>query len=101
MIRLDNIYYDEYLVALKSKLFKILPLFEEKNTGIFQYICSLINELHGFQYLVVNKSDLVTIIATLESLLDEQIAPEYDIQFIKSEVFKCISLTKKLSTKGE
>lgn len=102
MISQDNPLVYSYLETLKNRLFKIIPLFEENNEGIYKYIDSLLFELCGMIYVVEGFKDngiFLSLIATLESLLDESLAVDYDIPLIRREVFKCLSIIEKLQQK--
>lgn len=93
----------EYVAKLKNSIFKILPLAEEKNDGLLQYIDSLIYEIYGLQYLVEkDKQDiLMRIVSILEHFYDDFIQPEYDINVIRREVFHCLDLIKKSFKVGD
>lgn len=102
MIERNNPMVFSYLETLKNRLFKIIPLFEENNEGIYKYIDSLLFELSGMLYVVEgfkNNSMFLSIIATLESLLDESLACEYDLSLIRREIFKCLNIVEKLQQK--
>lgn len=98
-IRQDSTLYVNYLTVLKDRFYKCLCLFEENNVGIFSNINSLIFELSGLENIIENLENdyrLLTLIATLESLLDESLSAEYDIPTIKREVFKCMTTIDKM-----
>nr|BDD47808.1 hypothetical protein 9 [Bacillaceae bacterium] len=87
----------EYVNKLIGKIFKILPLFEEKNEGLSQYIHSINYEIYGLQY-VVEKEDIPTItslIGILEHFYDDSLQPDPDIKVIRREVLHCIDLIEK------
>lgn len=99
----DNPIFYNYLEMIKGKVYKILPLLEENNDGIYHYIDSLLFELYGVQYVisgVENSFNYVSILCRLESILDELIVKEKDFKFIRSEIFKMIRLVENLQ-KGE
>lgn len=99
MINQNNPMFFSYLETLKNRLFKIIPLFEENNEGIYKYIDSLLFELGGMIYVVKelkNNSMFLSLIATLESLLDESLAGEYNISLVRREVFRCLNIVEKL-----
>lgn len=103
MINHNNPMFFSYLENLKNRLFKIIPLFEESNEGIYKYIDSLLFELGGMIYVVKeleNNSMFLSLIATLESLLDESLAGEYNIHLIRREVFRCLNIVEKLQQKA-
>jgi hypothetical protein len=93
-----------YSASLADRIFKILPLYEEKNEGLFRYIQSLIYEFNGLVWAVESLNsnpDLLVIIATMESLSNDAIMFDEDKEVIKREVFKCIDLSKKLKSTDE
>jgi len=103
MLMRDGTLFENYLETTKSRVFKILPLLEERNEGVFRYIDSLLFELYGIQYVVQEIKDstpYLSVLATLESILDETIVETKDFKFIRSEIFKTITLIERLQ-KGE
>lgn len=103
-IQMDSTLYVNYLGVMKDRVFKIIPLIEEKNDGLYKYIDSLVFELYGLQYVVsgVREShDYISLLSTLESIQDEMIIKEKDFSFIRSEVFKSLGTIDKLIRKGE
>lgn len=103
MITRDGTLFNNYIEVTKSRVFKILPLLEENNEGLYQYIDSLLFELYGIQYVIeaVKESyPYLSVLATLESLLDEIIVNNREHIFIRSEVFKMMTLLERLQ-KGE
>ena len=103
MINKDSNLSKNYLEVTKSRVFKILPLLEEKNEGVYHYIDSLIFELYGLQYVVtgMRKShNYISLLCGLESILDEVFVNEKELTFIRSEIFKLIGLVEKIQ-KGE
>lgn len=99
MVEYNNLMFFSYLETLKNRLFKIIPLFEEGNSEIHKYIDSLLFELCGMIYVVEklkNSHLFLSLIATLESLYDESLAPEYSISLIRREVFRCLNVVEKL-----
>lgn len=103
MFNMDNSLVDQYLERLKSRIFKILPLIEEKNDGIYSYVDSLIFELNGLQYVVKGLNDsanYITILSTLESISDELVMKEKDFKFLRSEILRLVSIVNKLQ-KGD
>ncbi|MCP1159440.1 hypothetical protein [Bacillus infantis] len=90
---------EKYIATLKNKVYKILPLFEESNSGLPQYLDSLIFEIYGLQYLVNEEEHhiLISLICILEHFYDDCIQPDTDIPTIKREVFHCLDLIDKSS----
>lgn len=81
-----------------GKFFKILPMYEEQCPTLKQYIQSLNREMIGLSYLVAeveNQEEFLTLVATLESLSRSNIS----VEEVKSDVFKSISILKKMRSK--
>jgi hypothetical protein len=100
----DSTLYFNYLKVLKDRVFKIIPLIEEENDGLFKYIDSLVFELYGLRYVIDGVKDshnYISLMSTLEAIQDEMIINEKDFSFIRSEVFKSLGTIEKLMQKGE
>lgn len=97
MTIVDDKAIGRYLDSAVDKIFKILPLYEEKNATLDEYIESLILELRGFvsEYGSIGVTDYISVISTLEGI--RSMADERGNQpKIKREVFKCIETIKKV-----
>lgn len=97
MTIVDDRAIGKYLDSAVDKIFKILPLYEEKNDTLDEYIESLILELRGFvsEYGSVGVTDYISVISTLEGI--RSMAKDRGNQpKIKREVFKCIETIKKV-----
>ena len=86
----DNV-YKKYKEKLINNIYKILPMKEEKTETINVYIESVLYELIGMKKLLDESCEICSIIAILENLIDEQ-----DLKIVKREVFRAISLVKKI-----
>lgn len=99
MITRDSSIFNSYLDVSKNRIFKILPLLEEKNEGLYHYVDSLLFELYGLQYVITGVKEscnYLSLLCGLESILDEILVQEKDIRFIRSEIFKLIGLVEKI-----
>lgn len=97
MTVIDDKAIKKYLQSTIDKIFKVLPLYEEKNRTLEAYVGSLIIELKGFvaSYGNVGITEYMSVIATLEGI--QRIVDEKGKQpVIKREVFKCIETIKKI-----
>jgi hypothetical protein len=95
----NSVLFSSYKKALVNKVYKILPLYEESNVGLFANIQSLIYELHGILIVIhsLNKNaNFLSLIAILESLSDDSLFFDLDHETVKREVFKCLDLVKKM-----
>lgn len=90
-----------YLEGLVNRIFKILPLYEEKNDGVYGCLDSLIFELNGLEDIIPkgNASEYLSLLSTLISLQKEITKEDTEKKVIKREIFKCINITKNISDK--
>lgn len=91
----DNEFFLNYLNFLIGRVYKILPISEDEPVTLKSYLDSLVLELLGSKDLILKlKKDasFLSLIATLQSLSENQ----YSHNVIRSEVFKCIDIIKKL-----
>lgn len=92
MTLLSNKDYRNYLIDLKNRVFKILPLYEEENECVIEYIDSVCFELYGLRKLI---GDLphglwyVKSLATLEQLKVESLNFGQNKK-VKKEIFKVL-----------
>lgn len=99
----DSSLTNSYLEVTKSRIFKILPLIEEENEGVYHYVDSLLFELYGLQYVVNGMKDsfnYLSLLCGLESILDEMLIRERNFKFIRSEVLRLTNTVEKIQ-KGE
>ena len=90
-----KIFFDSRLV---NNIYKILPLFEEKNIGFYDYVDSLIIEISGVeQYIDIEDTNIISLIGVLKTIscIDYEIETNHAI--VKREVFKAIKLSKSIS----
>lgn len=101
---MDNQTYLVYLSELKNRVFKILPLCEEKNNHIDKYLDSLIIELKGITlaYPDIINSKTAWYVKVLSSLFTfyedytiEELHSPNGISRIRSQIFMLINLIEK------
>lgn len=81
---------------LVNNIYKILPLYEEKNIGYKDYVHSLIMEINGIEKAIdVNDTNLLSLIGVLQSISDVTDNDSHAI--VKREVFKAIKLSKAIA----
>lgn len=99
----DNEKLAVYLNTKVNSIFKILPLFEENNSGILLYVHSLHFELCGLEETVKleDSSEYLELLSTLKSIEKEIGKISCEKKIIKREVFKCINITKNMLGKLE
>lgn len=91
-----------YLGSLVNKFFKILPMREESEPSLQEYIMSFQRELTGFGNLVSDIRDdelFVSILSILQYLSDNACNESTVISDIRREVFHAISICNKLKSK--
>jgi hypothetical protein len=83
----------KYFDKLTGRIFKILPMSEEKFTTLNLYVENLLLELSGGGRLITNDLKLFELMIHLEVLsfvFDNE-------KKLKSQIFKCVKLCKKIS----
>ena len=101
---MHNTFETIYYKSLRGKVFKILPLYESQNEGIVRYIASLLFEMEGFLYRVESQDalqEMLSIIATTDSLYDISLFMDMSNEDVKSEIFKCLSVINRLVEREE
>lgn len=97
-IELPNKVVQKYLKALIGQFYKILPIKESGEPSLGKYMNSLQREMIGCQSLIIalNNDELyLSLLAVLQYLIEN----DCDTDIVKSEVFKAISICKKLQKK--
>lgn len=97
-IRVPNKMFKNYLTTLVDQFFKILPLKEDGEPSLNEYLRSLQLELIGCHDLIValkNDAMFLRLICILQYLIEN----DCDIPVVKREVFKAIATCKKLQEK--
>lgn len=87
-----------YLDTLVNNFFKILPIKENEEATLDEYMKSLQLELVGCNSLFKNTnydSALLSLISILQYLIEH----DCDVIVVRREVFKAISICKKLKRK--
>ena len=79
---------------LISHVFKILPMKEEQNSTVIKHIESLNREIHGM-ILLCNDTQISQSLLSVMAVL-ENITLEEDKSVYKSDIFKCITIIKKI-----
>lgn len=98
-IPISNEIIHGYFKRLVNKLFKILPMRENNEESLVEYMQNLQTELLGCQeFILLNKdsdceADYMTILSILQYLIDN---PECKISHVKREVFGAISICNRL-----
>lgn len=84
-----------YLRRLINQFFKILPLREDDEPSLYEYMCSLQIEILGNISLIPEMSaddEFVSLASILQYLIDH----DCDVKTVKREVFKAIGICKQV-----
>lgn len=95
--------FSNYFKTLVDSIFKILPIWENNEEKTLDtYIKSLERELLGCEELIKavdNDGMIISIVSVLEDLSNHIYDEDMEQATVKREVFKAISILKKLSSK--
>jgi hypothetical protein len=95
--RLPNEMLIAYVNGMIAKVYKMMPMKESKTESLNTYMESTLSEFIGQKELVYelrNNEEFLTILGTLEGLLDQD-----DFKKFRSEIFKIIKLIECLKIK--
>ena len=84
---------------LINQFYKILPLKENNAETLSQYISSLLREMLGMKSLMMEWQEdgqYLSLCGILQSFIDN---PDADTDIVRSDVFKSISIIKRLQSK--
>lgn len=86
-----------YIEKLINRIYKILPLYENKEHTLYDYIKYLVMEVKSGNEFITNNVNFFEIIINLNVLLDLtlQYRSYQTYKEYRSQVFKCIDLCKK------
>lgn len=93
---IPNAYFANYFNFLIGRVWKILPMSEEENAHLKEYMESLQRELIGNMNLVEDlkyNGYFITLLNKIEYLINE----EYTHEICRKEVFECTSIIEKIS----
>lgn len=93
MNHLSEYEYRQYLMTLIPLVWKILPLYEEKNEHLVEYIDSICTEIKGLKKIIGNLPSQVwhdRTLAILEQLKEEVLIEQH--KKIKKETFKITNM---------
>lgn len=106
-IVIEETLVSKYFNSLVNKIFKILPIIENKEESITVYMESLGVELIGFQNLLPAVGEdpaFLSLLSIYQWIADNAVDAEDNYKIIRREVFHAISLCKKMqaqfSTEG-
>lgn len=89
-----------HLGSLVNKFYKILPMWESNEPSLSEFMDSLRVELFGYKNLmryIQYDASYMTLLSILQYLIDH--INECELHTVRREVFKAISICKKLRKK--
>lgn len=97
-LEVPQLLVNKYLKSLIGQFYKILPIKENDESTLVDYMSSLQRELIGCKSLIIalNYDELyLRLISILQFLIDNNCT----VRIVRSEVFKAINLCKQLDNK--
>lgn len=89
-MEIDKVDFELYLIALKNKVYKLLPLREEQLEWQ-KHLTTIVIELNGLDELLSNQVNLITLLAKMESLYKLE-----DFMLYRKTVFECLNIIDSL-----
>lgn len=90
--------YQDYLTDLKSAVFKILPLYEESNEYLIDYIDDVIDEVIYVKVIISELPHAVWYVKTLTNLVSLKVKVSSDNHnAVKKKVLNTINMIQKES----
>jgi len=84
----------KYFKAMIGRIYKLLPMKEEKCLTLEKYLEALMNELAGGNKLLLDDYMFIMLLCDIQILFTIEDLKEY-----KSQVFKCIKICEKIIQK--
>lgn len=91
---IDNNLLIENLDRITNQIFKLLPMYEEKQDWQ-KPLETLIIELSGFNGLFLANSDCIRLLFKMQGLLENS---DIDFMTFRRTIFECCSLSGKIKT---
>ena len=99
-IEMNSAVVSNYFNSLVGSFFKILPLYESRESSLRIYMECLRDELEGCSHVLENinyDSMFLSLIASLQYMIDNLDNEACDAHIYKRKVFSAISMCNKLS----
>ena len=88
---IDNENLIKYFKSLIGRIYKLLPMKEEKCLTLEKYLDNLMNELAGGNELILDDYIFIMLLCDIQILFTIE-----NIDTYKSQVFKCIKVCEKI-----
>lgn len=89
-MRVEKVDFELYLITLKNKIYKLLPLKEER-LDWSKYLNTVIVEVSGLNELFDNQPQLISLLAKLEGLYRLE-----DFMLYRRTIFECLNIVEDL-----
>lgn len=89
-MKVERVDFELYLITLKNKIYKLLPLKEEQ-LDWSKYLNTVIVEVSGLNELFNNQPQLISLLAKLEGLYRLE-----DFMLYRRTIFECLNIVEDL-----
>ena len=89
-MKVDKVDFELYLITLKNKIYKLLPL-KEEHLDWSKYLNTVIVEVSGLNELFNNQPQLISLLAKLEGLYKLE-----DFMLYRRTIFECLNIVEDL-----
>ena len=89
-LKVDEVDFELYLISLKGKVYKLLPLREESKEWE-KYLNSVLVELGGLSEIFTDKVSLISLVSKLEGLYRLE-----DFMLYRRTIFECLNIVEDL-----
>lgn len=86
----DEVDFELYLISLKNKIYKLLPLREE-GLEWQKYLNTILIEISGLSELFLDAPKLITLLSKLEGLYKLE-----DFLLYRRTIFECLNLIQEM-----
>ena len=94
-IEISDRMYEKKLAGLVNQFYKILPIREQEEPTLKQYLCSLQREMIGCKELMSileNDAQYLSLLSILEYMINH----DCDIPTVRADVFRAIGIIKRM-----
>ncbi len=89
-MNIDEVDLELYLITLKNKIYKLLPLKEEKSDWR-KYLNGVLVEVSGLNDLLIDMPQLISLLSKLEGLYRIE-----DFLLYRRTIFECLNIVEEL-----
>lgn len=89
-MKVEEIDFELYLIGLKNKIYKLLPL-KEEHLDWRKYLNTVIVEVSGLNELFKDKPQLISLLSKLEGLYKLE-----DFMLYRRTIFECLNIVEEL-----